>query len=87
MSKGRPSVPIIAFSPIETTRRRLALVWGVQPRVLNERATAEDEIVNLATAYLIAQGLASPGDRVVLVYGAPMHVKGTTNTVRVHEVR
>lgn len=87
VSKGRPTVPIIAFSPVETTRRRLALVWGVQPRVLNERATVEEEVINLATAYLIGQGLAVPGDRVVLVYGAPLNVKGTTNVVRVHEVR
>ena len=87
VSKGRPSVPVIAFSPVEQTRRRLALVWGVQPRVLNERATVEEEVINLATAYLIGQGLAVPGDRVVLVYGAPLNVKGTTNVVRVHEVR
>jgi pyruvate kinase len=87
VSKGRPSVPIIAFSPVEQTRRRLALVWGVQPRVLNERATVEEEVINLATAYLISHGLAVPGDRVVLVYGAPLNVKGTTNVVRVHEVR
>ncbi|MBI2395225.1 MAG: pyruvate kinase [Deltaproteobacteria bacterium] len=87
VSKGRPTVPIIAFSPVEQTRRRLALVWGVQPRVLNERATVEEEVINLATAYLIAQGLAVPGERVVLVYGAPLNVKGTTNVVRVHEVR
>lgn len=87
VSKGRPHTGIIAFSPIEQTRRRLALVWGVQPRVLSERATVEEEVINLATAYLIAQGLASPGDRVVLVYGAPLNVKGTTNVVRVHEIR
>jgi len=86
VSKGRPKVPILAFSPIETTRRRLALVWGVQPRAL-QVASTEEEIVNLAAAYIVGQGLASPGDRVVLVYGAPLNVKGTTNVVRVHDVR
>ena len=86
VSKGRPAVPIIAFSPIETTRRRLALVWGVQPRTL-QVATTEEEVVSLAAAYLVGQGLASPGDRVVMVYGAPLNVKGTTNVVRVHDVR
>ncbi len=87
VSKGRPPVPIIAFSPIETTRRRLALVWGVVPRTLGGTATSEEEVLNLATAYLISNGLASPGDRVVLVYGGPLNVKGTTNVVRVHDVR
>jgi pyruvate kinase len=87
VSKGRPNVPVIAFSPIETTRRRLALVWGVQPRGLGGTATLEEEVINLATAYLISEGLATPGDRVVLVYGAPLNVKGTTNLVRVLDVR
>lgn len=87
VSKGRPAVPIIAFSPVEQTRRRLALVWGVHARVLNANVTTEEEVINYATAYLIAQGLASPGDRVVLVYGAPMNVKGSTNVVRVQEIR
>jgi len=85
VSKGRPRVPIIAFSPIEQTRRRLALVWGVLPRNC-QVATTEEEVANLATIHLIGQGLASPGDRVVLVYGAPLNVRGTTNVVRVHEL-
>ena len=85
VSKGRPRVPIIAFSPIETTRRRLALVWGVQPRYIPVAKT-EEEVVNMAANFLVGQGLASPGDRVVLVYGAPLNVKGTTNVVRVHEL-
>jgi pyruvate kinase len=86
VSKGRPRVPVVAFSPVESTRRRLALVWGVMPRVLGAAVTTEDEIINLATAYLVANGLAVPGDRIVVVYGAPMNVKGSTNVVRVHEV-
>ncbi len=86
VSKGRPSVPIVAFSPIETTRRRLALVWGVVPRNIALMKT-EEEILNLASASLVGMGLCVPGDRVVMVYGAPLNVKGTTNVVRVHEIR
>ena len=33
---------------------------------------------------LISGGYVSPGDNVVLVYGAPISVKGRTNTIRVH---
>ncbi len=87
VSKGRPNMPIVAFSPVEQTRRRLALVWGVQPRMLGSAVSTEEEVINLASAYLVAQGMAFPGDRVVLVYGAPINVKGTTNVVRVHEIR
>ncbi len=34
VSLARPNVPIIAFSPNEKTRRRMALYWGVIPRVM-----------------------------------------------------
>jgi pyruvate kinase len=45
-----------------------------------------DEMVDQVQQHLIANGLASPGDRIVLVYGAPISVRGRTNTVRVHQV-
>ncbi len=32
VSRYRPLVPIIAFSPEAATRRRMALIWGVMPR-------------------------------------------------------
>jgi pyruvate kinase len=86
VSKGRPRVPIIAFSPVGETRRRLALVWGIEPRQLDVPVHSEEELVHVASDYLVGEGLASPGDRVVIVYGAPMNVRGSTNVVRVHEV-
>src|SRR5260370_27906283 len=32
VSRYRPLVPIVAFSPEAETRRRLALIWGALPR-------------------------------------------------------
>jgi pyruvate kinase len=87
ISKGRPRVPVIAVSPVEQTRRRLALVWGIEPRQFQVPVHSEEDLVNVASAYLVGQGFASPGDRIVLVYGAPMNVRGSTNVVRVHDVR
>lgn len=86
VSKGRPRVPVLAVSPIEQTRRRLALVWGIEPRQFQVPVHSEEDLVNVASAFLVGQGLASPGDRIVIVYGAPMNVRGSTNVVRVHEV-
>jgi pyruvate kinase len=39
--------------------------------------------VNRACAHLVAGGLVSPGDRIVAMYGAPVGVTGTTNSIRV----
>jgi pyruvate kinase len=83
VSLARPPVPIIAYSPNVKTSRRMALFWGVIPReapALHDM----DKLVDFCTADLMASGLASPGERVVIVFGAPIGVSGTTNSIRVH---
>ena len=84
-SKARPNVPIIAFSPNPVTRRRLALIWGVVPCRLDGLRHA-DEMVDGASAYLVANGFVSPGDKFVAIFGAPAGVVGTTNSIRVRVV-
>ncbi len=84
-SKARPSVPIIAFSANETTRRRLALMWGVVPLPI-ERVRDSDELVERGNVLLLSNGFASPGDKFVAVFGAPVGVSGATNAIRVKVV-
>jgi pyruvate kinase len=85
VSLARPSVPVVAFSPNPHTRRRMALLWGVIPREVPANNNS-DTLVDWVTGDLMASGLASPGERVVLVFGAPIGVAGSTNTIRVHVV-
>jgi pyruvate kinase len=85
VSLARPPVPIIAFSPNPQTRRRMALLWGVIPREL-PKLTDTDALVDWVTGDLMANGLASPGERVVVVFGAPLGVSGSTNSIRVHVI-
>jgi len=85
VSLARPSVPIVAFSPNPQTRRRMALLWGVIPRELPAFGDT-DAMVNWISGDLMAHGLASPGERVVIVFGAPHGVSGSTNSTRVHVI-
>ncbi len=85
VSLARPHVPIVAFSPNAQTRRRMALLWGVIPRELPSLKDT-DALVDWVTGDLMANGLASPGERVVIVFGAPLGVSGSTNSIRVHVV-
>jgi pyruvate kinase len=78
-------VPIIGFSPVEKTRRRMALYWGVIPRKM-PKIQDMDALVDWCSGDLMNAGLASPGERVVIVFGAPMGVSGSTNTIRVHVI-
>ena len=84
VSLARPGVPIIAFSANVKTRRRMNLLWGVIPREAPPGITDMDKLVDWCTGDLMAGGLASPGERVVIVFGAPIGVSGSTNTIRVH---
>jgi pyruvate kinase len=84
VSLARPHVPIIAYSPNAKIRRRMALYWGVVPREMPSREHDTDQLVNWCTGDLLAAGYGSPGERVVIVFGAPIGVSGSTNTIRVH---
>ena len=83
VSLARPSVPIIAYSPNEKTRWRMALYWGVVPRIM-PAIHDTDALVDWCTGDLLAGGFGSPGERVVIVFGAPIGVSGSTNSIRAH---
>lgn len=85
LAQYRPSMPIVAFSPDQSIRRRLALYWGVVPKVMEPVKNA-DLMTEMVTDRLLADGVAAPGDRVIVVYGSPLGVPGQTNSIRLHEI-
>jgi pyruvate kinase len=85
LSRYRPRVPIIAFSPNQDVRRQLALVWGVDPRVL-EPIQETEAMVRRVEEELLSRGLADKGDRVVIVFGAPVGQAGKINSLRLHQI-
>jgi pyruvate kinase len=85
LSRYRPQVPIIAFSPNQEVRRRLSLLWGVMPRVL-EPVRETEEMVRRVEEELLARGLAKRGERIVIVFGAPVGQAGKINSMRLHTI-
>jgi len=85
ISSYRPPVPIMGVSDDERTVRQLALVWGVHP-VLCRGEVSYENMLACARDYLLRNGIARPGDRVVVTAGVPFHVRGTTNLLRVEEL-
>jgi pyruvate kinase len=85
VSKARPTVPIVAFSPSGDALRRLALYWGVMPRPLPMYSDI-DALVAAVAAHLREQEMVSPGDRFVMAYGAPVGQRSPTNSIRVVQV-
>jgi pyruvate kinase len=85
LAQHRPQVPIIAFSPDQLIRRRIALYWGVVPRIM-EPIRNSDLMCDMVSDQLLTDRLASPGDRIVIAFGSPMGVAGRTNAIRLHQI-
>jgi pyruvate kinase len=85
ISQDRPPVPIIAFAPSERVRRRLALDWGVIPRLIG-KLTSMDEMVTEIESNLLADRTVRYNDILIIVAGAPLWVRGTVNLLKLHRV-
>jgi pyruvate kinase len=85
ISKFRPAVPILAFASSEAVRRRMALYWGVEPR-MTTHSDAADRLIAQVERILIDEGLARPKDRFVILFGFPIRQKGPTNMIKLHEI-
>jgi pyruvate kinase len=85
ISRYRPLVPIIAFSPEVETRRRMALIWGVRPRSIPD-VRKVDGLAAVAEKRLLEERLARKGDVIGIVAGTPMGIRGTTNFMKFHVI-
>ena len=85
MSKYRPGMPIIAYTPQEETRRRINLYWGIMPKIMRP-IKSTDELIMEVEKSLIADKLAKKGDTLLLLLGWPLYVQGTTNLMKIHEI-
>jgi pyruvate kinase len=82
VAKYRPAQPIVAATPEPQTVRPLMLVWGVQPFLLEE-FTSIDAIIKAAIDLTFKKGIVMPGNKVVIVAGAPYSPLGETDFLRV----
>ncbi|MCY2955195.1 MAG: pyruvate kinase [Planctomycetota bacterium] len=84
-SKFRFSVPVVAFTNEERTRRQMILHYGVIPRPMSPPDSMK-ELIAKVDAAVRDQGFASESDRIVIVAGPSMGVPGTANQVIIHTV-
>jgi pyruvate kinase len=83
VSRLRSQIPMLALTPDADVRSRLALTWGVQTYQVDTVAHTDAMVVQ-ADQTLRRHGLAEAGDLVVIVFGAPVGISGTTNSILVH---
>jgi pyruvate kinase len=85
VSRYRPLVPIVAFSPEASTRRRMSLLWGVTSRGISDIKKI-DGLAEVAEKRLLEERLVKKGDVIGIVAGTPMGIRGTTNFMKFHVI-
>jgi len=85
VARERPTAPIMGLTPNVETARRLALTWGVHP-ILTPITHSMTETVAVASKLARSEGIAEPGQDIVIVAGMPFGKSGSTNSLRVARV-
>ncbi|MER6332409.1 pyruvate kinase [Streptomyces sp. NPDC001034] len=85
LSRYRPPIPLLAFTPEPATRSQLSLTWGAET-FLGPHVDSTDAMVDQVDELLLRYGRCEKGDVVVITAGSPPGVSGSTNMVRVHRI-
>ncbi|GLI53926.1 pyruvate kinase [Thermodesulfovibrio yellowstonii] len=85
ISKLRPFMPVVAFTPDEKVYRRLSLLWAVIPMHISKKIDMIDNLFLKETETELKKlNLVKDGDAVVFVASSPF--LGNRNVVRLHKV-
>lgn len=87
IARYRPDTPICVLTTEHRVARRVQLVWGVRPLLLDAGVEHHDEVVDRVDRELLAAGLARSGDAIVVLMGVPIRNRPLTNLMRLHRVR
>ncbi len=82
LARERPSMPILALTPIVNTARRLTLTWGIHALIVPD-AKSLDDMMSQAGELAFSEDFAKPGERILITAGVPIGAPGTTNMLRI----
>ena len=83
MSKTRPGVPILAFTPEWDTFNKMQMYWGVIPHFVKHAHTIE-EMIQVVEEAILSSHPIQPGQQVVLICGFPVSKIRPTNLAILH---
>jgi pyruvate kinase len=86
MARHRPGAAIVAPVPLDSVRRRLALVWGVTPVPLDANQPPGSDRIDAAVRAAFAAGAVAVGQRAVVLAGHPIAGGPRLPTVRLVKV-
>lgn len=86
ISKYRPDVCILGASFREETLRRMTILRGVDP-ILVDKMSNTDEMISSVEELLVKNELFRPGEIIIFTAGAPVSSPGTTNLLKIHRIK
>lgn len=82
VARYRPRQMLLGMTPDAQTARRMALVFGAVPVLIDLVDSAED-LEAMAVDQALRRGFVQPGDPVILTAGLPFHKRSATNMIKV----
>ena len=81
VSKLKPQSIILGLSPLESTLRKMQLLWGVVPVKVDE-ASSTDALLDNTVADVKERGFVEKDDIMILTAGVPTSKTGVTNMIK-----
>ena len=85
MAKTRPKVPILAFTPNESTYQRLSLCWGTAPELV-PFANSVEEMIQILDNRILEKQLFKPDQQVAVISGLPVYAMKKANFTLLHRI-
>ena len=86
MARFRLPQPVMGCSSELRTCRQLSLSWGILPALIPVMSSFDD-MVEGVRQWVLENDRAQPGDRFILMAGVPLQTPGTTNMLKVVEIK
>ena len=86
MSKARPNVPILAFTPDLRTYQYLSMLWGTTPYLIPHAESIEEMILHVDAAVIEGTPVEA-GQEIVLIAGFPIKKMVAPNLALIHTVQ
>jgi pyruvate kinase len=85
LARYRGHIPVLAFTPLDSTRSQLSMTWGVETFKVKP-AQHTDDMVRQVDEALLEIGRLEEGETVVIIAGTPPGIPGSTNALRIHQI-
>jgi pyruvate kinase len=86
-SRIRSGLPIVGLAHNPVAQRRMALYRGVFSVLFDTSTMPADKLHDYAMELLVSKGIARQGDLVIFTWGDKMNTDGSTNTLKIIEVK